>query len=155
MNGNKTIVKQLNNLLADELTAIYQYIIHAEMCENWGYKKLHEAIMKRSIDEMKHAEKLIARILFLEGTPQGGSINKILIGNDIEKQFMNDKNAETAAVKLYNESIRLCIEKGDNGTSELLENILMDEEKHLDWLETQLGQIKQLHLNNYLLGQIG
>lgn len=102
---------------------------------------------------MKHAEKLIARILFLEGTPEVESIKKISIGSDIEKQFRSDKDAETAAVELYNTSIRMSIEKGDNGTSELLESILGDEEKHLDWLETQLEQIKQLHLKNYLLDQ--
>lgn len=123
------------------------------MCENWGYKKLHEAIKKRAIEEMKHAEKLIARILFLEGTPEVGSINKVSIGNDIEKQFKSDKDAETAAVEIYNQSIRMSVEKGDNGTSELLESILADEEKHLDWLEMQLEQIKQLQIKNYLLEQ--
>jgi bacterioferritin len=153
MKGNKTIIKQLNILLADELTAINQYIIHAEMCENWGYTKLQDTIKKRAIDEMKHAEKLIARILFLEGIPEVGSANKIFIGSDIEKQFKSDRDAEIGAVELYNESIRMCVENADNGTAELLESILADEEKHLDWLETQLEQIKQLHLNNYLLEQ--
>jgi bacterioferritin len=153
MKGNKTIIHQLNSLLTDELTAINQYIVHSEICENWGYKKLHDTIKKRAIEEMKHAEKLIARILFLEGIPEVGSINKISIGDDIEKQFKCDKDAETAAVKQYNESIRMCVEKGDNGTSELLESILADEEKHLDWLEIQLEQIMQLHLKNYLLEQ--
>lgn len=153
MKGNKIIIKQLNILLTDELTAINQYIIHSEMCENWGYKNLHEVIKKRAIDEMKHAESLIARILFLEGTPDVSSIKKIHIGVDIEKQFMSDKNSETAAVELYNNSIQLCVKNGDNGTSELLKSILADEERHLDWLETQLGQINQLHLENYLLEQ--
>ncbi len=153
MKGNKIIIKQLNTLLTDELTAINQYIIHSEMCENWGYKNLHEVIKKRAIDEMKHAESLIARILFLEGTPDVSSIKKIHIGVDIEKQFMSDKNSETAAVELYNNSIQLCVKNGDNGTSELLKSILADEERHLDWLETQLGQINQLHLENYILEQ--
>jgi bacterioferritin len=153
MKGNKIIIKQLNILLTYELTAINQYIIHSEMCENWGYKNLHEVIKKRAIDEMKHAESLIARILFLEGTPDVLSIKKIHIGVDIEKQFMSDKNSETAAVELYNNSIQLCVKNGDNGTSELLKSILADEERHLDWLETQLGQINQLHLENYLLEQ--
>lgn len=155
MKSNKTIIKQLNTLLADELTAINQYIVHAEMCENWGYKKLHDAIKKRAIEEMKHAERLIARILFLEGMPEIGSMHKISVGNDVEKQFECDRKAETRAVSVYNESIKLCTEAGDNGTSELLKSILAEEEKHLDWLETQLQQIKQLHLKNYLLEQAG
>ncbi|HEX6845757.1 MAG TPA: bacterioferritin [Chitinophagaceae bacterium] len=153
MKGHKKIIEQLNSLLADELTAVNQYIVHAEMCDNWGYKKLGELIKRRAIGEMKHAEKIIERILFLEGTPAVGTINKISIGSDIEKQFRNDQVAETSAVKVYNDSIRLCVSLGDNGTRELLESILNDEETHLDWLETQLEQIKQLELKNYLVEQ--
>jgi bacterioferritin len=153
MKGNKKIIDRLNHLLADELTAVNQYIVHSEMCDNWGYKKLAGLIKQRAIGEMKHAEKLIERILFLEGTPAVGTLNKISIGNDIEKQFKNDQLAETGAVKIYNESIRLCTESGDNGTRELLESILKDEETHLDWLETQIEQIKQLELKNYLVEQ--
>ena len=153
MKGNDKIIERLNALLADELTAVNQYIVHAEMCDNWGYKKLGQFIKQRAIGEMKHAEKIIERILFLEGTPQVGILNKISIGNDIEKQFRNDQNAETGAVKMYNDSINLCTELGDNGTRELLESILEDEEKHLDWLETQVEQIKQLELKNYLVEQ--
>lgn len=154
MKGNPKIIERLNTLLADELTAINQYIVHSEMCENWGYKKLSGLIKQRAIGEMKHAEKLIERILFLEGTPAVGALNKILIGNDIEKQFKNDRLAETEAVKMYNDSIKLCAGIGDNGTRELLESILKDEEAHLDWLETQTEQIKQLELKNYLVEQI-
>lgn len=153
MKGHKKIIEQLNSLLADELTAVNQYIVHAEMCDNWGYKRLGELIKRRAIGEMKHAEKIIERILFLEGTPAVGTLNKIFIGSDIEKQFRNDQVAETGAVKVYNDSIRLCASLGDNGTRELLESILNDEETHLDWLETQLEQIKQLELKNYLVEQ--
>lgn len=153
MKGNNKIIERLNSLLADELTAVNQYIVHAEMCANWGYNKLSGLIKQRAIGEMKHAEKIIERILFLEGIPQVGSLNKISIGNDIEKQFLNDQLAETGAVKMYNDSIRICVELGDNGTRDLLESILEDEEKHLDWLETQVEQIKQLELKNYLVEQ--
>jgi bacterioferritin len=153
MKGNKKIIGQLNVLLADELTAINQYIVHSEMCENWGYKNIHEAISKRSVEEMKHAEKLIARILFLEGTPVVSSLNKISIGSDVVKQFRNDQEAETEAIKKYNESIKLCTELGDNGTRDLLESNLEDEENHLDWLETQTELIQQLELKNYLAEQ--
>lgn len=153
MIGNNKILERLNILLAEELTAVNQYIVHAEMCDNWGYKKLGGHIKQRAIGEMKHAEKLIERILFMEGTPAVGTLNKISIGNDIEKQFKNDQIAETSAVKLYNDSIGLCTQLADNGTRELLESILKDEETHLDWLETQLEQIKQLELQNYLVEQ--
>ncbi|MFI5163870.1 MAG: bacterioferritin [Bacteroidia bacterium] len=153
MKGNKKIIERLNVLLADELTAINQYIVHSEMCENWGYKKLSGVIKKRAIEEMKHAEKLIERILFLEGTPEVGALNKISIGNDIEKQFKSDAAAEVEAVQMYNGGIKLCAELGDNGTRDLLQTILVEEEKHLDWLETQVEQIKQLELKNYLVEQ--
>ena len=153
MKGNKKIIEHLNVLLADELTAINQYIVHSEMCENWGYAILNEAIKKRAIEEMTHAEKLIARILFLEGTPAVGTLNKISIGSDIEEQFKNDQYAETDAIKKYNDGIKLCTELGDNGTRELLQSNLEEEENHLDWLETQLEQIKQMEITNYLVDQ--
>ncbi|HYM93083.1 MAG TPA: bacterioferritin [Chitinophagaceae bacterium] len=155
MKGNEKIIKKLNALLADELTAIGQYIVHSEMCANWGYGKLHDAIKKRAIEEMKHAEKLIERILFLEGTPDVSGMEKVMIGNDVEQQFKNDRDAETGANKAYNDSIRLCYESGDNGSMELLRSILTDEEKHLDWLETQLSLIKQIGNKNYLIEQVG
>lgn len=153
MKGNKKIIERLNVLLADELTAINQYIVHSEMCENWGYKRLHDAIRARAIGEMKHAEKLIGRILFLEGLPEV-SLNKVSVGANIEEQFKNDRSAEKDAIKLYNESIRLATDNGDSGTAELLRSILLDEEKHIDWLEQQLEQIKQIQLPNYLVEQI-
>lgn len=155
MKGNDKIIKKLNALLADELTAIGQYIVHSEMCANWGYGKLHDAIKKRAIEEMKHAEKLIERILFLEGTPDVSGMEKVIIGDEVEQQFKNDCDAEVGANKAYNESIRLCYELSDNGTMELLQSILADEEKHLDWLETQLSLIKQIGNKNYLIEQVG
>lgn len=154
MKGNDKIIERLNALLADELTAINQYIVHSEMCANWGYKNLHEADEKRAITEMKHAEALIARILFLEGRPIVSKLNQISIGADVEAQHKNDWAAEDGAIKAYNEGIRLAVEVGDNGTRELLESILKDEEEHIDWLEAQLDQIKQMGIQNYLVEQV-
>lgn len=145
----------MNEFLADELTAISQYIVHSEMCANWGYEKLHDKSEKRAIDEMKHAEKLIARILFLEGIPIVSNLKKMNIGSTVEEQLRNDLAAEIAAARDYNEGIRLCLELGDNGSRELIDANLKDEEEHLDWLETQLDQIGQMGLQNYLLGQAG
>lgn len=154
MKGNEKIIEHLNARLAEELTAINQYFVHAEMCENWGYERLHEMIRKRSIDEMKHAEKLIARILFLEGKPIVSNLNKIHIGAEVPRMHENDRLAEEAAIRGYNESIRLAAELGDNGSRELLESILKEEEEHIDLLETQLDQISQMGVQNYLVEQI-
>jgi bacterioferritin len=129
-------------------------MVHSEMCANWGYKKLHEATEKRAIEEMKHAEKLIGRLLFLEGQPIVSKLNKINIGATVETQLKHDLEAETDAIKTYNDGIRLCLELGDNGSRELIEDNLEDEEEHLDWLEAQLDQINQMGLQNYLLGQL-
>ena len=153
MKGNVRIIEILNGFLADELTAINQYIVHSEMCANWGYGKLHEKVEKRAIEEMKHAEKIIARILFLEGVPVVSNLKKISIGATVEAQLKNDLAAEAEAIKAYNDGIRLCLELGDNGTRELIDANLHDEEEHLDWLEAQLDQIAQMGLQNYLLGQ--
>jgi bacterioferritin len=154
MKGNEKIIALLNGFLADELTAINQYIVHSEMCANWGYGKLHGKTEKRAIDEMKHAEKLIARILFLEGLPIVSNLKKMNIGATVDAQLKNDLAAEAGAIKDYNEGIRLCLELGDNGSRELIDANLKDEEDHLDWLEAQLDQINQMGLQNYLLGQI-
>jgi len=154
MKGNEKIIERLNALLADELTAVNQYIVQSEMCANWGYKRLHEAIEKRAIEEMKHAEKLIARILFLEGLPIVSSLNKINIGAQVQDHHANDWAAEEGAIKAYNDGIRLAVEIGDNGTRELFESILTDEEDHIDWIEAQLDQIKQMGIQNYLVEQI-
>ena len=155
MKGNDKIISKLNDLLADELTAINQYIVHSEMCANWGYEELHKVQEKRAIDEMKHAEKLIGRILFLEGKPIVSNLNKIVIGAEIPTQHENDHEAEVGAIKAYNAGIKLAAEVGDNGTREILEDILKDEEAHIDWIEAQLDQIKQMGIQNYLVEQLG
>ncbi len=150
MKGDAKLVSMLNDLLADELTAINQYMVHSEMCDNWGYESLHKSIEKRAIQEMKHAEKLIGRILFLEGTPKVDSLNKIRIGPDIPKQLANDLEAEVVAVKMYNEAIKLADQVGDGATRTLLEEILADEDDHVDWLEEQQDQIGHMGLAIYL-----
>src|SRR5512136_244132 len=155
MKGNDQIIATLNVQLADELTAVNQYMVHSEMCSNWGYEKLHKATEKRAIDEMRHAEKLIARIIFLEGMPIVSNLNKITIGPDVQTQLKNDWNAEAGAIKAYNEAIRQAVDVGDNGTRELLDSILKDEEDHIDWLEAQLDQIAQMGIQNYLVEQVG
>ncbi len=154
MKGNEILIATLNELLADELTAINQYIVHAEMCANWGYKRLHEADEKRAIDEMKHSEKLIERILFLEGRPIVSNLKTINIGAEIEAQHNNDWSAEEGAIKSYNTGVKLAVELGDNGTREILESNLKDEESHIDWIEAQLSQIGQIGIQNYLVEQI-
>jgi len=153
MKGNENLIVVLNELLADELTAINQYMVHSEMCADWRYEKLHEAAEARAIQEMKHAEKLIARILFLEGKPNVSNLKRIHIGNDVKEQLINDRMAEQEAVVAYNKGIQLAVEVADNGSRELLESILKDEEDHLDWLEGQLEQIKQMGIQNYLVEQ--
>lgn len=155
MKGNEQILETLNALLADELTAINQYMVHSEMCADWGYERLHEGIEQRAITEMRHAEKLIGRIIFLEGKPTVSQLNKISIGAQVEAQHRNDLVAELGAVKAYNAGIQLAVDVGDNGTRELLESILKDEEEHVDWLETQLDQIEQMGVQNYLVEQVG
>jgi bacterioferritin len=154
MKGNDKIIEKLNFLLKDELTAINQYFVHAEMCENWEYERLHEKIRERSIAEMKHAEKLIARIIFLEGRPVVGELNKINVGGEVPAMHQNDWSAEDGAVKNYNEGVRLAAELGDTGSRELLEHILVEEEEHIDWIEAQLDQIKQMGVANYLSEQV-
>ena len=154
MKGDDRIIDTLNELLADELTAINQYMVHSEMAANWGYERLHEAIEKRAIDEMRHAEKLIERILFVEGQPIVSELKGIHIGAKVEDQHKNDLQAEAGAVVAYNAGIKLAREVGDNGTRELLESILKDEEEHLDWLEIQLDQIGQMGIAVYLGEQI-
>ena len=154
MKGQKKIIAALNGLLADELTAINEYIVHSEMCSNWGYTRLHDMHEKRAIGEMKHAESLIERILFLEGMPIVSKLNEIHIGPDVPKQLENDHSAEEGAIKAYNAAIRLAAELNDNGTRELLESIVTDEEEHIDQIEAHLDQIKQMGVENYLAEQI-
>ncbi len=154
MKGNAKVIETLNALLADELTTINQYMVHSEMCDNWGYEKLHKAIEARAIVEMKHAEKLIARIIFLEGTPTVSKLHAIHIGPDVEAQHKADWNAEHDAIKSYNAGIKVAVAAGDNGSRELLDDVLKDEEDHIDWLEAQLDQIKQMGIQNYLVEQM-
>jgi bacterioferritin len=154
MKGDERVLAVLNDLLADELTAVNQYMVHSEMCDNWKFEKLAKAVEGRAIEEMKHAEKLIGRILFLEGVPVVTDLKKIHIGASVEMQLKNDLAAEVGAVKAYNAGIRVAVEVGDNGSRELLEATLKDEEVHLDWLEAQLDQIAQMGIQTYLSEQI-
>jgi len=153
MKGNQKLIERLNALLADELAAINQYIVHSEMCANWGYDRLHESVEKRAIQEMKHAEKLIARILFLDGTPTVSKLGAIHIGADVPTQLQADLTAEHQAVRDYNEVIHLADEVGDAATRSVLEEILHDEDAHVDWLEEQLDQIEQMGVGVYLSTQ--
>jgi bacterioferritin len=153
MKGDAKVIERLNARLSDELTAINQYMVHSEMCDNWGYEKLHKAIEKRAIEEMKHAEQLIVRILFLDGIPIVSNLNKIQIGAQVQKQHQNDWQAEDGAVKNYNDDIQFCAKAGDNGSRELLESILKQEEDHIDWIEAQLSEIEQMGIQNYLVEQ--
>ena len=154
MKGDAKVIKKLNDLLAEELTAINQYMVHSEMCDNWGYQKLHKAIEKQAIDEMRHAEWLIGRILFLEGSPTVSKLNKMAIGKSVKDMVLNDYRSEVDAVKQYNAGIRLAVEAADNGTRDLLTKILKDEEAHVDWAEVQRDQIQQMGLENYLSKQV-
>ncbi len=155
MKGNKKLVETLNHLLADELTAINQYMVHSEMCADWGYEKLHKHFEKRAIEEMKHAEKLIGRIIFLDGAPVVSDLKKIYIGADVTKQFANDHKAEEGAIKAYNDAIVLAGEVGDFATREILESILNDEDRHIDDIETIQSQIEQMSLPIFLTTQVG
>ncbi len=150
MKGNEKLIETLNSLLADELTAINQYMVHSEMCANWGYSKLHEHIEKRAVVEMKHAEKLIGRILFLEGIPIVSNLRKINVGADVPKQLSNDHAAEEDAIKSYNNAIKLAGEIGDFATREILESILNDEDGHIDDIEALQDQISQMSLQVFL-----
>lgn len=153
MKGNTKLLTVLNQRLADELTAINQYMVHSEMCENWGYGKLHMAIRKQAMDEMHHAEWLIERIIFLDGTPTVSKLNAIKIGKTVSEMINNDNKDEHDAVRTYNDAIKLAHEVGDEGTVDLLTNILKMEEGHVDWAEIQNEQIKQMGLENYLATQ--
>jgi len=155
MKGNAQLLKALNGLLADELAAINQYMVHAEMTENWGYGKLGKMIQTRAITEMKHAEKLIERILFLEGIPIVDKLSPIHIGSEVPKMFANDHEAEMGAIKAYNAAIKLAVEVSDNATKEILDSILNDEDAHVDEIEAQQDQIRQMGLPQYLSIKIG
>lgn len=153
MKGNEKLITVLNSLLADELTAINQYMVHSEMCENWGYNKLHLAIRKQAMDEMHHAEWLIERIIFFDGAPTVSKLNTIKIGKTVSEIISNDDDDELNAVHSYNEAIKLAREVDDQGTVELLTKILKMEEGHVDWAEIQRAQIDQMGMENYLVNQ--
>jgi len=153
MKGSKKLLLVLNSLLADELTVVNQYMVHAEMCENWGYNKLHSAIKKQAIDEMHHAEWLIERILFFDGAPTVSKLNSIKIGKTVSEMISNDYDDELEVVHNYNEAIKLAREVDDQGSVDLLTRILKMEEDHVDWAEIQLAQIKQIGIENYLANQ--
>lgn len=155
MKGNDKLTQTLNLLLADELTAISQYMVHSEMCANWGYQRLHTAIEKQAIDEMHHAEWLIRRIIFLEGMPVVDKLNPIRIGATVLDMVSNDQEAEQGAVRAYNGAIGLAHDAADQGTAELLSKILEMEEGHIDWADQQRAQIAQMGLENYLANQGG
>ena len=153
MKGDKKLIDVLNSLLADELTAINQYMVHSEMCDNWGYGKLHKTIETRAVTEMKHAEKLIGRVLFLEGIPVVSELKKIHIGAEIPKMMVNDHAAEAGAVASYNAAIKLAGDVKDFATREILEGILRDEDGHIDEIEELQDQISQMTLPIFLSTQ--
>jgi bacterioferritin len=154
MKGHDDVIALLNEVLTGELTAVNQYFLHAKICQNWGYKRLHEYIRRESIDEMKHADGLIERVLFLEGLPNVQRLGKVHVGQTVDEMLQLDLDVERTAIPLLNRGIALCREHGDNGTRELLVKILCDEERHVDWLEAQLELIKQIGSQQYLAQQI-
>lgn len=149
-----TIISLLNDLLTNELTAINQYFIHAKMCQNWGYQRLAEKVRAESIDEMKHADQVITRILFLDGIPNLQKLNKLHVGQTVKEQLESDLQLEYAAIKFLNQGIEAARKLGDNGTEDLMTKILVGEEDHTDWLEAQLELIKQIGEQNYLAQQL-
>lgn len=155
MKGKSEVLKALQQLLEEELGAINQYFLHNELCENWGYERLSKQLKKVSIGEMKHAEEIIERMLFLEGAPNLSELPKLNIGKDVKQQLQNDLALELGAVESYNEAIAACRKAGDNGTADFLKGILADEESHVDFFEEQLGLIDQVGLQNYLAQQFG
>jgi bacterioferritin len=155
MKGDPQVIDALNRALTIELTAINQYFCQAKMCENWGYLKLYHKHYHESMGEMKHAEMLIERILFLEGVPEIARYDVIRVGADVREQFENDLMLEMGGVQHYNATVDLCIKLKDNGTRDLIEPILTESEEHVDWLETQLHLIDSVGLQNYLSEQMG
>jgi bacterioferritin len=155
MQGNSKVIAMLNEALKEELTAINQYFLHAEMCENWHYEKLADHIRKESIDEMKHAEALIERILFLDGVPNMTELMQLSVGSSVKDQLESDLKLEYNAVGMYNRAVSIARDAGDNATRDLFERLLKDEEKHVDWLEAQVHQIKEIGYERYLIAQIG
>jgi bacterioferritin len=154
MQGNPKVIAALNEALKEELTAINQYFLHAEMCENWRYKNLAEHIRKESIDEMRHAEALIERILFLDGIPNMTELMQLSVGSNVRSQIESDLKLEINAVTMYNRFVQLAREEGDNASRDLFERLLKEEEGHVDWLEAQVYQIQEMGYERYLSQQI-
>jgi bacterioferritin len=154
MKGNAKVIAVLNEALQEELMAVNQYFLHSEMCENWKYEALSKFIKKQSIDEMKHAEKLIERILFLDATPTMTGPTQLRVGRNVKEQLSNDLELELGAVQLYNRAVKLAREEADNASADLLKRILEDEEGHVDWLEAQLHQISEIGYERYLSQQM-
>ena len=154
MKGNDQILGLLNDLLTNELTAINQYFVHAKMCENWGYERLAHKIREESIDEMKHADWIISRILFLEGVPNLQKLNRLRVGETVREQLESDLQLEYAAIGFLNQGVAACRDAGDNASKDLFERILVSEEAHTDWIETQLELMRQIGEQNYLAQQI-
>ena len=154
MKAKQGVVEYLNNVLTNELTAINQYFLHGEMCENWGYERLHHQIKKHAIDEMKHAEEIIEHILYLEGLPNVQRLGKIKVGESVAEQFKVDLQLEMENIKLLTDVITHCAKVGDFTTRHKLEDIVKSEDEHVDWIETQLETIEQVGLENYLSEQI-
>jgi len=155
MRGNPKVIEVLNEALREELTAINQYFLHAEMCENWHYDKLGNYIRKQSIDEMKHAEEIIERILFLDATPKMTEPMTLTVGKNVREQLESDLKLEVDAVSMYNRAVKISRDEGDNASRELFERLLKDEEEHVDWLEAQIFQIGEIGYERYLSQQIG
>ena len=154
MKGSQKVIDVLNEVLTNELTAINQYFLHARMCENWGYERLWHAVRAESIDEMKHADEVIERLLYLDGFPNVQRLGKVTIGQTVDEQLRLDLALEQTAIPVLNRGIALCRDEGDNGTADLLEDLLEDEEEHANWLEAQLTLVQQVGLAGYLAEQI-
>ena len=154
MKGNKEVIEVLKEVLTGELTAINQYFLHGRMCKDWGYERIADVIMKESIDEMKHAQKVIDRILFLEGVPNLQKLSPLSIGENVEEQLKADLGLELKAIERLKKGVEVCHKSADFHSRELLEQILADEEHHVDWIESQLHIIKEVGLDNYLSQQI-
>ena len=154
MKGDPKVLQLLNRVLRKELTGISQYFVHSRMCRNWGYEALAKHLREESIDEMKHADVIVERILFLDGTPNMAEMDKLLIGSDVRRQLENDLGLETAALAVLRPGIEICNKAGDHATRELLEHIIVEEEKHVDWIESQLHQIQEMGYENYLSIQV-
>jgi bacterioferritin len=154
MHGDPGVLEHLNDVLTSELTAVNQYFVHAKLCHHWGYDRLADKIRHESIDEMKHAEELADRILYLDGMPNFQRLYSVRVGETVPEQFELDLQVERESIKRLNDGIATCVAAGDNGTRELLAAMLVDEEEHADWLETQLETIRQIGVGNYLTEQL-